>query len=151
MINSIFIHVGPAPIDITAQNNLLLHASAGFSGGHVFFVGTVRGDEVCAITLEHYPGMTEKALTVIAKKAQKRWNLATAAVTHRVGRLLPGETIVFVGCSSPHRQDAFAACQYIIDRLKTDAPFWKKEETLSGYRWVKRAPADTTNHRQPRE
>ena len=78
MINSIFIHVGPAPIDITAQNNLLLHASAGFSGGHVFFVGTVRGDEVCAITLEHYPGMTEKALTVIAKKAQKRWNLATA-------------------------------------------------------------------------
>ena len=71
MINSIFIHVGPAPIDITAQNNLLLHASAGFSGGHVFFVGTVRGDEVCAITLEHYPGMTEKALTVIAKKSTK--------------------------------------------------------------------------------
>ena len=100
MINSIFIHVGPAPIDITAQNNLLLHASAGFSGGHVFFVGTVRGDEVCAITLEHYPGMTEKALTVIAKKAQKRWNLATAAVTHRVGRLLP-ERRLFLSVAHP--------------------------------------------------
>ena len=116
-----------------------------------FLSAQCAATRVCAITLEHYPGMTEKALTVIAKKAQKRWNLATAAVTHRVGRLLPGETIVFVGCSSPHRQDAFAACQYIIDRLKTDAPFWKKEETLSGYRWVKPAPADTTNHRQPRE
>jgi len=91
---------------------------------------------VTAMTLEHYPGMTEAALADIVAAARKRWELRGVRVIHRVGRLLPGERIVFVGVASAHRGDAFAACEFIMDYLKTQAPFWKKEETPEGGRWV---------------
>ena len=101
--------------------------------------GTAQPDRaaaVTAMTLEHYPGMTEEALADIVATAQKRWELRAVRVIHRVGRLLPGERIVFVGVASAHRGDAFAACEFIMDYLKTQAPFWKKEESPKGERWV---------------
>ena len=118
-----------------------LAADDGGAGAVASFVGLVRGgaaDEggVSAMTLEHYPGMTEKALADIVVQACGRWSLHRVRVIHRVGRLLPGERIVFVGVSSAHRGDAFAACEFIMDYLKTRAPFWKKEETPAGSRWV---------------
>jgi molybdopterin synthase catalytic subunit len=91
---------------------------------------------VQAMTLEHYPGMTEKALQEIVVQAEARWELLGVRVIHRVGRLLPGDRIVFVAVASSHRGDAFAACEFIMDYLKTRAPFWKKEETSAGGRWV---------------
>lgn len=106
------------------------------AGAVASFVGLVRGGEVRAMTLEHYPGMTEAALADIVTAAQKRWELRAVRVIHRVGRLLPGERIVFVGVSSAHRGDAFAACEFIMDYLKTQAPFWKKEEAAEGGHWV---------------
>ena len=111
------------------------------AGAVASFVGLVRGDrhagdKVAAMTLEHYPGMTEQALEDIVSTARQRWELRAVRVIHRVGRLLPGERIVFVGVASEHRGDAFAACEFIMDYLKTQAPFWKKEETAAGARWV---------------
>jgi molybdopterin synthase catalytic subunit len=107
------------------------------AGAVANFVGLVRRDgEVLAMTLEHYPGMTEQALAEIVATARGRWQLRGVRVIHRVGRLLPGERIVFVGVASSHRGDAFAACEFIMDYLKTRAPFWKKEETPAGGRWV---------------
>jgi molybdopterin synthase catalytic subunit len=97
---------------------------------------------VQAMTLEHYPGMTEKALQEIVTEAQGRWELQGVRVIHRVGRLLPGERIVFVAVASSHRGDAFAACEFIMDYLKTRAPFWKKEETPAGGRWVDARESD---------
>jgi molybdopterin synthase catalytic subunit len=88
------------------------------------------------MTLEHYPGMTESALAEIVAQARERWEVRGVRVIHRVGRLLPGARIVFVGVSSSHRGAAFAACEFIMDYLKTRAPFWKKEETDAGARWV---------------
>jgi molybdopterin synthase catalytic subunit len=109
-------------------------------GGVVTFVGTVRdmndGDQVAAMELEHYPGMTERALADIVEQAHARWPLYGALVIHRVGPLLPLDQIVLVACSAAHRGEAFAACEFIIDYLKTDAPFWKKEQTPAGARWV---------------
>ena len=97
---------------------------------------------VQTMTLEHYPGMTEKALQEIVTEAQGRWELQGVRVIHRVGRLLPGERIVFVAAASSHRGDAFAACEFIMDYLKTRAPFWKKEETAAGGRWVDARESD---------
>jgi molybdopterin synthase catalytic subunit len=109
-------------------------------GAVVSFLGTVRdmndGAEVAAMELEHYPGMTERALEDIVEQARARWPLYGALVIHRVGPLLPLDQIVLVACSGAHRGDAFAACEFIIDYLKTDAPFWKKEQTPEGARWV---------------
>jgi molybdopterin synthase catalytic subunit len=109
-------------------------------GGVVSFVGTVRdmndGAAVAGMELEHYPGMTERALAGIVEQAQTRWPLYGALVIHRVGPLLPLDQIVLVACSAAHRGEAFAACEFIIDYLKTDAPFWKKEQTPDGARWV---------------
>jgi molybdopterin synthase catalytic subunit len=109
-------------------------------GAVVSFLGTVRdmndGAEVAAMELEHYPGMTERALEDIVEQARARWPLYGALVIHRVGPLLPLDQIVLVACSAAHRGDAFAACEFIIDYLKTDAPFWKKEQTPDGARWV---------------
>jgi molybdopterin synthase catalytic subunit len=109
-------------------------------GGVVTFVGTVRdmndGDRVAEMELEHYPGMTERALEEIVEQARARWPLYGALVIHRVGPLLPMDQIVLVACSAAHRGEAFAACEFIIDYLKTDAPFWKKEQTPGGARWV---------------
>jgi molybdopterin synthase catalytic subunit len=121
-------------------------------GAVASFVGLVRADKadgetsaaaaVKAMTLEHYQGMTEKALEEIVVQAQARWELLGVRVIHRVGRLLPGDRIVFVAVASSHRGDAFAACEFIMDYLKTRAPFWKKEETLQGGRWVDARESD---------
>ncbi|MDO8439429.1 MAG: molybdenum cofactor biosynthesis protein MoaE [Telluria sp.] len=109
-------------------------------GAVVSFVGTVRdmndGASVAEMELEHYPGMTEQALEAIVAQASARWPLYGALVIHRVGPLKPMEQIVLVAVSAAHRGEAFAACEFIIDYLKTDAPFWKKEQTPGGARWV---------------
>ena len=109
-------------------------------GAVVSFVGTVRdmndGASVAEMELEHYPGMTEQSIEAIVAKACARWPLFAARVVHRVGPLKPLEQIVLVACTSAHRGDAFAACEFIIDYLKTEAPFWKKEQTPEGARWV---------------
>ena len=109
-------------------------------GAVVSFLGTVRdlndGSQVKGMTLEHYPGMTEKALEEIIAQAKARWDIFNALVIHRVGPLLPEDQIVLVAVSSAHRGEAFAACEFIMDYLKTAAPFWKKEDTPDGARWV---------------
>jgi molybdopterin synthase catalytic subunit len=115
-------------------------------GAVVSFVGTVRdmndGASVAEMELEHYPGMTEKALAEIVDQASARWPLLGALVIHRIGPLLPLEQIVLVACGAAHRGEAFAACEFIIDYLKTDAPFWKKEQTPDGARWVDARDSD---------
>ena len=109
-------------------------------GAVVTFLGTVRdmndGSQVKGMTLEHYPGMTEKALQEILDQAKARWDIYQTLVIHRVGPLLPEDQIVLVAVSSAHRGEAFAACEFIMDYLKTAAPFWKKEDTPNGARWV---------------
>lgn len=109
-------------------------------GAVVTFLGTVRdmndGSSVKGMTLEHYPGMTEKALQEILDQAKSRWDLYQTLVIHRVGLLLPEDQIVMVAVTSAHRGEAFAACEFIMDYLKTAAPFWKKEDTPEGGRWV---------------
>ena len=125
--------------DAGAELNALHAANLGI-GAVVSFVGYVRdfndGQPVAGMLLEHYPGMTEKALAKIETEARERWPLLTVDIIHRVGALEPGEPIVFVGTSSAHRQAAFDACAFIMDYLKTRAPFWKKERTPEGERWV---------------
>jgi molybdopterin synthase catalytic subunit len=115
-------------------------------GAVAAFVGTVRDvndtASVAAMTLEHYPGMTEKALAAIVDEAKARWDIFDALVIHRVGELRPADQIVLVGVTSAHRGDAFAACEFIMDYLKTRAPFWKKEQTPAGMRWVDARASD---------
>jgi molybdopterin synthase catalytic subunit len=109
-------------------------------GAVVTFLGTVRdmndGSQVKGMMLEHYPGMTEKALQEILDQAKARWDIYSTLVIHRVGPLLPEDQIVLVAVTSAHRGEAFAACEFIMDYLKTAAPFWKKEDTPEGARWV---------------
>ena len=109
-------------------------------GAIASFIGVVRdlndGDSVAEMTLEHYPGMTEKSVEDIITQARGRWQVMDALVIHRIGTLKPLDQIVLVVVSSAHRGDAFAACEFIMDYLKTRAPFWKKEQTGSGARWV---------------
>jgi molybdopterin synthase catalytic subunit len=115
-------------------------------GAIASFVGLARdmneGSGVAAMTLEHYPGMTEKALGRIVDEARARWSLLDVTVIHRVGRLLPGDPIVLIVVASSHRGEAFAACAFILDYLKTQAPFWKKEETPDGERWLEARTSD---------
>jgi len=115
-------------------------------GAVVSFQGLMRdineGDSVQAMTLEHYPGMTEKALEAIVDEAGQRWDLEGIRVIHRVGKLLPEEPIVLVMVASRHRGEAFRACEFVIDYLKTRAPFWKKENTADGDRWVEARHSD---------
>ena len=115
-------------------------------GAVASFVGLVRdandGSGVRAMTLEHYPGMTERALEEIVEQAKARWSLLAVRVIHRHGRLEPADRIVFVGVASAHRGEAFAACEFIMDYLKTQAPFWKCEETPQGARWVDARESD---------
>jgi molybdopterin synthase catalytic subunit len=128
--------------DVGAETSAL---SAGREdvGAVASFVGLVRGGEgFIAMTLEHYPAMTAKALEDIVVQACARWELLDVRVIHRVGRLLPGERIVFVGVASGHRGAAFEACEFIMDYLKTRAPFWKKEETREGAHWVEARDSD---------
>jgi molybdopterin synthase catalytic subunit len=117
-----------------------LRANDARVGAVVTFIGTVRdmndGAGVAEMELEHYPGMTEKALDGIVAQARTRWNIYDALVIHRVGPLKPLEQIVLVAVTSTHRGEAFAACEFIMDYLKTQAPFWKKEQTPQGARWV---------------
>ena len=115
-------------------------------GAVVTFVGLVRdmaaGAGVAAITLEHYPGMTERQLADIEAEAQRRWPLEATLIIHRHGRLAAGERIVMVACASAHRQAAFDACNFLIDWLKTQAPFWKMEHTDTGDHWVDAKASD---------
>lgn len=133
------VQVQTEDFDLSTEVALLRAANPGV-GAIVTFVGTVRdmndGAAVSAMELEHYPGMTEKALADIIAQARQRWQIIDALVIHRVGPLEPMAQIVLVAVTSAHRGEAFAACEFIIDYLKTDAPFWKKEQTPAGARWV---------------
>ncbi len=115
-------------------------------GAVASFIGVVRdlndGDKVAEMTLEHYPGMTEKAIDKIIDEAKQRWQVYDALVIHRIGTLAPLDQIVLVVVTSAHRGDAFAACEFIMDYLKTQAPFWKKEKTPDGTHWVEARSSD---------
>lgn len=115
-------------------------------GAVASFVGVVRdvneGDAVAGLTLEHYPGMTERAIEAIVQEARERWDIIDALVIHRVGALQPTDQIVLVVVSSSHRGEAFAACEFLMDYLKTRAPFWKKEQLQTGARWVEARRSD---------
>jgi molybdopterin synthase catalytic subunit len=115
-------------------------------GAVAVFIGLVRdmndAAAVATLTLEHYPGMTEKALAGIVDEAKSRWRIFDATVIHRVGELKPTDQIVLVAVSSAHRREAFEACEFIMDYLKTRAPFWKKEQTPAGPRWVEARESD---------
>jgi molybdopterin synthase catalytic subunit len=115
-------------------------------GAIVSFVGQVRdmndGDAISTLTLEHYPEMTEKALQAIELEAKMRWNIIDSLIIHRVGTLKPQDQIVLVAVTSAHRGEAFSACEFIMDYLKTSAPFWKKEATNQGERWVEAKLSD---------
>lgn len=138
MVNT-FIRIQEADFDLTTEITNLRQGDLQV-GAVVSFLGTVRdmneGSQVKAMTLEHYPGMTEKALHDIIDQAKTRWDIGKTLVIHRVGPLLPEDQIVLVAVTSAHRGEAFAACEFIMDYLKTAAPFWKKEETPEGGRWV---------------
>ena len=125
--------------DVSTELDLLRQGLPGI-GGINLFVGTVRdshlGDEVAAMELEHYPGMTEKSLQDIVDQAKSRWDVLNSTIIHRVGKLYPTDQIVLVAVASSHRGDAYAACEFIMDFLKTSAPFWKNEYTPDGARWV---------------
>ena len=116
------------------------------TGAVASFVGLVRdhnsGADITQLSLEHYPGMTEKALHQIVADAGQRWSLGHCVVIHRIGTLSPGDQIVLVVTTSSHRADAFSACEYVMDKLKTEAPFWKKEVTADGARWVDSRSSD---------
>ena len=130
--------------DIAAVNRELL-AERSDVGAIASFIGLVRDlkdNTLQQMTLEHYPGMTEKALQGIAAKARERWEIIDLAIIHRVGALRPSDQIVLVSVLSAHRVDAFEACQFIMDYLKTDAPFWKKEVSDQGSKWVKSRKSD---------
>ncbi|MDP3584236.1 MAG: molybdopterin synthase catalytic subunit MoaE [Thiobacillus sp.] len=133
------------PFDLGAEVDAM-RAGRTDIGAIASFVGLARdmnaGSGVAAMTLEHYPGMTEKALARLVDDANARWALLDITVIHRIGRLLPGDPIVLVAVASPHRGEAFAACEFIKDFLKTQAPFWKKEETPEGTRWVEARASD---------
>jgi len=139
------IRIQEADFDLTTEIENLRKADLQV-GAVVSFLGTVRdmneGNEVKAMTLEHYPGMTEKALQEIIDQATARWDIRNSLVIHRVGPLLPADQIVLVAVTSAHRGEAFSACEFIMDYLKTAAPFWKKEETSEGGRWVDARIAD---------
>ena len=130
--------------DIALEHEKLRSRDA---GAIVTFTGTVRdlpnGDGLNAMTLEHYPGMTESEIEMIIDQAKSRWPLAKVTVIHRVGRMLPTENIVFVGCSSAHRRAAFDGVNFIMDFLKTKAPFWKLEDGPDGAIWVDARDSDS--------
>ena len=139
------IRVQTAAFDPGVEVNALHAANVGI-GAVVSFIGYVRdfneGREIAGMFLEHYPGMTEKALGKITAEAEQRWPLLRLDVLHRVGALEPGEPIVFVGVASAHRQAAFDACAFVMDYLKTRAPFWKKETSGDGPHWVEGRDSD---------
>ena len=137
--------VQEAPFDLAEEYKQLKSADLNV-GAVATFVGTVRdineGDRVDGLQLEHYPGMTEKEIARIIDEADLRWDIIAVTVIHRIGHLLPGDEIVLAGVSSQHRGDAFEACQFIMDYLKTRATFWKKETTDHGDRWLTTRQSD---------
>lgn len=142
------VRVQSEDFDVGAELAALRRDNPGI-GAVVAFVGLVRDmngaqevSQVSEMTLEHYPGMTGKAIEAIVADARRRWSLIDALVIHRVGRLLPTDQIVLLAVASAHRGDAFAACEFMIDYLKTRAPFWKREVTPAGARWVDAREAD---------
>ena len=139
------VHVQTEPFDIRAEQEALCRDNPRI-GALVTFVGLMRdlneGVGVARMTLEHYPGMTEKALGALVSEASERWALEGVRLVHRVGTLEPLDPIVFVGVVSQHRGEAFRACEFLIDALKTRAPFWKKEVTDAGERWVEARATD---------
>lgn len=148
------IRVQEADFDVGAEL-LALRAADPRVGALASFLGLVRdlndGASVSEMTLEHYPGMTEKALEEIVTEAKGRWDIYDALVIHRVGPLKPCDQIVLVAVTSAHRGEAFAACEFIMDYLKTQAPFWKKEETAEGERWVDARETDNLAARRWRD
>lgn len=139
------VSVQAEPFDVGAE---LAQLTAGRTdiGGVALFTGLVRdiagADRVSAMTLEHYPGMTERKLEAIETEARNRWPLIASRIVHRHGRMTPGEGIVLVICASAHRDAAFEAARFLMDWLKTRAPFWKLEETPDGERWVEARASD---------
>ena len=133
------VHIETSSLDCTEHQRLLEVDSEG-CGGIATFVGRVRGDngdrEVTSLHLDHYPGMTESLIEQIAREAIERWPLGAIRIVHRVGTLHPGDSIVFVGAASAHRDAAFDACRFLIDQLKTRATFWKREEYPDGSEWL---------------
>ena len=128
-----------------AEVNRELAAGRSDVGAVASFIGLVRDmptNRLQKMTLEHYPGMTEKSLGKIAETAQQRWKILDVAIIHRVGELKPADQIVLVSVVSAHRKAAFAACEFIMDYLKTDAPFWKKETNEQGENWVEAKASD---------
>ncbi len=139
------IRVQEEDFDLGAELKAMSAGNTGI-GGLCSFVGLVRdmagNAEIGGMTLEHYPGMTERALEEIEAEAQARWPLEATLIIHRYGRLEPGDQIVLVAAASAHREAAFEACHYLIDFLKTRAPFWKLEETPDGPKWVDARASD---------
>ena len=139
------VQVQTADFDVSAELNMLRENNAKI-GAIVSFIGLVRdlndNAAVSEMVLEHYPAMTQKALEAIVQQAMQRWDIYDARVIHRVGRLMPADQIVLVATVSAHRADAFAACEFIMDYLKTRAPFWKKEQIRAGARWVEAKDSD---------
>jgi molybdopterin synthase catalytic subunit len=140
------IRVQDRPLDALAETAPVF-AGRPSVGGVVSFIGLMRdmnqGDAVAGMTLEHYPGMTEKALAAIVAEAGERWAIDAVRVIHRVGEIRPQDPIVLVAVASAHRTEAFRACEFIIDYLKTRAPFWKREQTADGRsRWVDARASD---------
>lgn len=129
-----------------ADEYALLSDNNQTDGAVVFFVGLVRdfnqNSQIKSLTLEHYPAMTDKVLTCLEQQAKTRWPVNRVAIVHRVGELKLSEQIVFVGVTSPHRDAAFEAAKFIMDQLKTSAPFWKKEQTTQGEHWVDAKDSD---------
>jgi molybdopterin synthase catalytic subunit len=137
--------VQQADFDLSAEVAALRDGDAQV-GAVAAFVGTMRdrndGTQVSAMELEHYPGMTEHAIEAMVGEARRRFGIRAARVIHRVGALQPGDQIVLVAVTSAHRREAFQACEFLMDYLKTQAPFWKKETTPEGARWVDARQAD---------
>ncbi|WP_230769624.1 molybdenum cofactor biosynthesis protein MoaE [Sphingomonas sp. Leaf4] len=132
--------VQEAPIDIAAEHAA---AEAPDAGAVATFTGLVRGDDgVTELALEHYPGATERALETLCHEAVDRWSLAGATIIHRVGPMVPGDRVVFVATTARHRGAALDACAFLIDRLKTGAPFWKRERRGGDARWVEARAGD---------
>jgi len=141
------VRIQEADFDVGAEIAALRHGDARV-GAVAVFVGTVRdvndGGAVATMTLEHYPGMTEKSLQAIVDEARQRFDVHGIRVVHRVGELAPTDQIVLVAVTSAHRGEAFDACRFVMDYLKTRAPFWKKERTPEGSRWVEARESDDT-------
>ncbi len=144
-------------IDVAAESAALARGRTD-AGALVTFAGICRGEEegapIAALVLEHYPGMAEAEIERHVEEAEKRWPLLGARIVHRVGRIEPGETIVFVATASAHRQAAFAAAEFLMDYLKTRAPFWKKVERADGTQWVAAKKVDddaAARWKKPRE